>query len=131
MARKTELELQTHWRSVLEDFAAGDFKVGQYCQERRMSKASLYSWSRRLGIPLRNRENLTDTDQVRKDNKQGYPAKDEDPFSFIELNISPPPAASSSCPVKLELLLTQGRSLKIEATPSWEGVIGMIKVLVN
>lgn len=130
MARKTELELQSHWRSVLEDFAISDFKVGQYCQEHKMSKASLYHWSRRLGIPLKNRESLTDTDQVRKDNHQGNPAQEESPFSFTELNISPS-ADSSSRPVKLELLLAQGRLLRIEATTSWEGVIGMIKTLVH
>ena len=130
MAKKTELELQAHWRSVLEDFAASDFRVGQYCQERKMSKASLYSWSRRLGIPLKNRENLTNTDQARKDGKQGNFANEDSPFSFIELKV-PPSNLSASFPLKLELLLTQERRLKIETASTWEGVVSMIKTLVS
>jgi hypothetical protein len=130
MARKTELELQTHWRSVLEDFAASDFRVGQYCQERKMSKASLYSWSRRLGIPLKNRENLTDTDQARRDDKQGNFANEDSPFSFIELKI-PPSNTSISFPLKLELFLAQEHRLKIEVPSTWEQMVGMIKTLVS
>ena len=132
MARKkTELELEAHWRSVVEDFVASDFRVGQYCQERKMSKASLYSWSRRLGIPLKKGETFASAGQTRKDGKQGNFENEESPFSFIELNIPPPPVDSASCPVKLELLLGRGRMLKIEAAPSWEGLIGMIKALVS
>ena len=130
MARKTELELQTHWRSVLEDFAASDFRVGQYCQERKMSKASLYNWSRRLGIPLKNRENLTDTDQARRDDKQGNFTNEDSPFSFIELKI-PPSNTSISFPLKLELFLAQEHRLKIEIPSTWEQVVGMIKTLVS
>jgi hypothetical protein len=95
-----------------------------------MSKASLYSWSRRLGIPLKNRENLTDTDQARKDDKQRNFANEDSPFSFIELKV-PPSDFSASFPLKLELLLTQGRRLKIETASTWEGVVSMIKTLVS
>lgn len=125
MTRKTELE--AHWRSVLEDFAASNFGVGRYCQERKISKASLYGWSHRLGIPLKA---LMNTAQTSKKDKQGSSAKVENPFSFIELKI-PSSNTNVSLPLKLELLLPQKRLLKIETTSTWEDVVGMIKALVN
>lgn len=128
MTRKTELE--AHWRSVLEDFSASNFGVGRYCQERKISKASLYGWSHRLGIPLKNGETLMNTAQTNKNDKQRSSAKEENSFSFIELKI-PSSNTNVSLPLKLELLLPQKRLLKIETTSTWEDVVGLIKMLVS
>lgn len=131
VARKARLGLEAHWARILDDFAESDCDVRQYCQKLKISRANLYKWSQRLGIPLRKQRNLSKAPVGnREDTQQAINMGNDAPFSFIELSI-PPPASSVSSPVKLELLLDRGRLLKIEAASSWEGLIGMIKALVS
>ncbi len=131
MARKTNVELKGYWTRILEDFKESNNGITQYCQERKVSKASLYKWSQQLGISLKKQYAINEHCPVDKKDVQSN-ATDKDPFSFIELNVSPPAVIPSlSMPVKFELLLSQQRCLKIEATSTWEDLVGMIKSLVS
>jgi hypothetical protein len=130
MPKKSWIELESHWKKILEDFAASGSGVSKYCQEHRISKASLYKWSKQLDIPLRNQCALTKTHQVDRSGVQASSTGAEESFSFIELKV-PPSNASASLPIKLELLLMQERKLRIEMTSTWEQVVGMIKALVS
>ena len=130
MTQTARLELETRWKEILEYFTGSGCGIGKYCEDRKISKASLYSWSQRLGIPIKNRGSLTKTHLTDKNDKQASSLEKETPFSFIELNV-PCSKASAPFPLKLELLLTKERKLKIETTSTWEGVTSMIKTLVS
>lgn len=131
MARRTKMELEGHWARILDDFRESNSGVTQYCQEHKVSKASLYKWSQQLGIPLKQQYPINEVCPVDKEGLQSN-AIDKDPFSFIELNVTPPTISPSlPIPVKFELLLSQQRCLKIEATSKWEDLAGMIKALVS
>jgi hypothetical protein len=131
VTRKAKIGLEGHWARILDDFAESDCDVSQYCQKLKVSRASLYKWSQRLGVPLRKQRSLSKVPVADKeDMQQATSMGNGTPFSFIELNI-PAPTSGGSCPVKLELLLDRGRLLKIEAAPSWEGLTSMIKALVS
>jgi hypothetical protein len=128
MPRTIKAGLEGHWLRVLDDFADSNCSVSQYCQKLNISKATLYKWSQRLGILLKRR---SPAEEAPIDQK-GMPSNPEcvPPISFIELNV-PCPTMAAPLPVKFELLLTQGRSLKIEAPSTWDGVIGLAKALVK
>jgi hypothetical protein len=130
MVKKAGIELEAHWKGILEDFTGSNYGVGKYCQDRKISKASLYKWSKQLAISLKNQRSLTKTSRIDRNSVQTSPIGEEEAFSFIELKI-PPSNASVSFPLKLELLLTQERKLKIELPSTWEQAIGMIKTLVS
>lgn len=131
MARRTNVELKGYWTRILDDFRESNSGITQYCQEHKVSKASLYKWSQQLGIPLKKQYAINELRQIDKEDVQSN-ATDKAPFSFIELNVSPPAVSSSlSVPVKFELLFSRQRCLKIEATSRWEDLVGMIKALVN
>lgn len=130
MARKAGIELEARWKKTLEDFAASGSGVSKYCQERRISRASLYKWSKQLDISIRNQRSLTKAYQVDKNDVQASSTGEEEAFSFIELKV-PLSNASASFPLKMELLLTQERKLRIETSSTWEQVVGMIKTLVS
>jgi len=123
-------ELEARWQKVLEDYASSSYGVSQYCQDRKVSKSSLYKWSQRLGMPLKNRPALAKANQINKDNTPPILAGQEAPFSFIELKL-PPSHAGAPFPLKLELLLTQERKLRMEVSSTWEQLVGMIKTLVS
>lgn len=129
MPRTIKSDLEGHWLRVLDDFADSNCSVSQYCQQLNISKASLYGWSKRLGVPLKARNRIEEAPIEHKEasplNSEGAP-----PFSFIELNI-PNPKMVAPLPVKFELLLSQGRSLKIEVPSTWDGIIGLAKTLVG
>lgn len=129
MVKKAGIELEAHWKGILEDFTGSNYRVGKYCQDRKISKASLYKWSKQLAIPLKNQRSLTKTSRIDRNGVQTSPIGEE-AFSFIELKI-PPSNASVSFPLKLELLLAQERKLKIEIPSTWEQAVGMIKTLVS
>ena len=131
MVRKAKQGLEGHWARILDDFAESDCDVRQYCQNLKISRASLYKWSQWLGIPLckqRSASKATVIDQ--EDMHQTTSIGNDSPFSFIELKI-PPSNTSISFPLKLELLLAQERKLKIEVPSTWEQMVGMIKALVS
>jgi hypothetical protein len=130
MVKKARIELEAHWKGILEDFTGSNYGVGKYCQDRKISKASLYKWSKQLAIPLKNHGSLAKAPQADRDGTQISSIGEEEAFSFIELKV-PPSNASVSFPLKLELLLTQERKIKIEAPSTWEQVAGMIKTLVS
>lgn len=131
MARRTNVELKGYWTRILDDFRESNSGITQYCQEHKVSKASLYKWSQQLGIPLKKQYAINELRQIDKEDVQSN-ATDKAPFSFIELNVSPPAVSPSlSVPVKFELLFSRQRCLKIEATSRWEDLVGMIKALVN
>jgi len=125
------MELEGYWARILDDFKESNSGITQYCHEHNVSKASLYKWSKQLGIPLKKQHATNEVLPLNKEDAQSN-ATDKAPFSFIELNISPPAASPSlSVPVKFEFLFPQQRCLKIEATSSWEELTGMIKALVS
>lgn len=131
MARKTKMELEGYWARILDDFRESNSSITQYCQEHKVSKASLYKWSQQLSIPLKKQYPINGPCSGDKRDVQSS-ATDKDPFSFIELNLLPPTVSPSlPMPVKFELMLSQARCLKIEATSSWEDLVGMIKALVS
>lgn len=129
MPRQNKAGLEVHWLRVLDDFSDSNCSVSQYCQQLNISKASLYKWSHRLGVPLKGCKPIKER-PVNQKEPQPITQEDSSLFSFIELNASCPPM-NPSLPVKFELLLAQGRSLKIEAPSSWDGVIGLAKALVS
>jgi hypothetical protein len=130
MAGKAGIELEARWKRVLEDFTASDYGVSQYCHNHKISKASLYKWSQRLEIPIKNRSSFIKVYQVDKNDMQLSPAVEEESISFIELNVPHQPMGPA-LPVKFELLLAQGRLLKIEAPSTWDGMAGLVKALVS
>ncbi len=129
MPRRNKAGLEGYWLRVLDDFAESNCSVSQYCQQLNISKATLYKWSKRLGVPLKGRDLDKKAPIAQKDAQSMAPAS-EPAFSFIELNV-PCPTEEPPLPVKFELLLPQRRSLKIEAPSSWNGVIGLVKALVS
>ena len=130
MARKAGIELEVCWKKILEVFSSSGSGVSKHCQERKVSKASLYKWSKQLDIPIKNKYPLTKTHQIDKNGAQASSTREEEAFSFIELKV-PPSNASPSFSHKLELILTQERKLRIETTSTWEQVVGMIRTLVS
>ena len=130
MPKKPWIELEAHWKKILEDFAASGGGVSKYCQEHKESKSSLYKWSKQLDIPLRNQCSLTKTHQVDRSGVQASSPGEEESFSFIKLKV-PPSNTSASLPVKLELSLIQERKLRIELASTWEQVVDMIKTLAS
>lgn len=117
------------WRSVLEDYMASGHRQDFYCRERHISKASLYKWSKRLGLPLRQERPLSETETIDKRNAQ-HSAAEEVPFSFIELKV-PQHNADAFSSLKLEILLDQERKVNLETTASWERVVELVKALVR
>jgi hypothetical protein len=131
MVRKVRTEeLAARWQKILEDFAASDCGVIQYCQDRKVSKSSLYKWSERLRMPLKNHSTLAKICQMNNDNDTINSTSQEAPLSFIELKL-PPSDVGASFPLKLELLLTQDRKLRMETSSTWDQLVGMIKALVS
>jgi hypothetical protein len=130
MVKKAGIELEAHWKGILEDFVGSNYGVGKYCQDRKISKASLYKWSKQLAIPIKNQHSLTTTHRTDGNSAQTSPIREKEAFSFIELKVSPS-NTSISFPLKLELLLAQEHRLKIEVPSTWEQVVGMIKTLVS
>lgn len=131
MPRTIKSGLEGHWSRVLDDFADSNCSVSQYCQQLNISKASLYGWSKRLGVPLKARNHV---EEALIEQKEATPLNTDEatPFSFVELNIPVPNSKMvAPLPVKFELLLAQGRSLKIEAPSTWDGIIGLTKTLVG
>ena len=129
MPKKSWTALEAHWKKILEDFAASGSGVGKYCQDRKISKASLYKWSKHLGMPLKSHCSPAKICRVAKNDAQ-LSVREEESFSFIEFKV-PPSSASVPFPVKLELLLRQERKLRIEMASTWEQVVDMIKALVS
>jgi hypothetical protein len=133
MPRTIKEGLKGHWLRVLDDFAESDCSVSEYCQHLNISRAALYRWSKKLGVPIKDRDTAKELPEDQKGVKGAQPItpESETPFSFIDLSVPPYPDPSTPVPVKFELLLAQGRSLKIEAPSSWEGVIGLAKALAS
>ena len=129
MPKTIKAGLEGHWLRILDDFADSNCSVSQYCQQLNISKASLYGWSKRLGVPLSARDRVEGEPIEQKETSSLTP-ESEPPFSFIELNV-PHPKMVEALPVKFELLLAQGHSLKIEAPSTWDGIIGLAKALVG
>jgi hypothetical protein len=130
MPRTIKEGLKGHWLRVLDDFAESNCSVSEYCQQLNISRAALYRWSKKLGRPLKDRDAPKEPPVDQKE-PQSMTPESEAPFSFIELSVPPYSGSSVPLPVKFELLLAQGRSLKIEAPSSWDGVIGLAKALAS
>lgn len=129
MPRTIKVGLEGHWTRVLDDFADSNCSVSQYCQQLNISKAAVYKWSKRLGIPLKARDCAKEP-SVDQAATQPMASENGPPFSFIEFNVPHPPI-SPPLPVKFELLLARGRLLKIEAPSTWDGMVGLVKALVS
>lgn len=130
MVKKSGIELEAHWKGILEGYVGSNYGIGKYCQDRKISKASLYKWSKKLAIPIKNQRSLTMTHCTDENSAQTTPIREKEAFSFIELK-APPSNTNFSFPLKLELLLAQEHRLKIEIPSTWEQVVGMIKTLVS
>lgn len=118
-----------YWRSIIEDYTASGINQELYCRERKVSKASLYSWSRRLGISLRRQGLRSQMPQINEDIPHANFVDREEAFSFIELEI-PQQRLSTTTLVKLELSLPANRKVKIEAAVGWENITNLIKALL-
>jgi hypothetical protein len=121
---------EEYWKRVIEDYVASGIGQKLYCQEHKVSKASLYKWSRQLGISLSKQSRTFQNQQTDRNDKQTNTDDKEVPISFIELNVLSH-QQDSPLPLKLELLLTHDRKVRIETAAGWESVVVLVKTLVS
>src|SRR5262249_18620986 len=113
---------EEYWKDVIEDYLASKRGLVDYCQKHKVSKSSLYKWSHQLGIPLKQGRQESQTQQINIMDK-------EEPRSFIELDV-PKYQENATIPLKLDLLITPERQVKIETTTTWDNIVGLVKALV-
>jgi hypothetical protein len=112
-----------YWQAVIKDFLGSGLTQKAYAQEHNICRATLLTWGKRLGIPLRQRGDTSSKNQ-------GIPTlQKESQLSFIEVNTSQLFAAPSSV-VKCEVAFSQGTTLKLEAVATWEQIGCFIKTLM-
>ena len=107
-----------YWQQTLAHFLASGLSQVAYTKQYKISKASLYKWSKRLAIPLRSGKAASCVEQ-------------DQPLSFIEVRSSLCAASVSQVPLKLELLRAGSPTIKAEMTLGWEEAASLLKALAN
>lgn len=106
-----------YWKEVIEDFLKSGKSQKQYSQDNKISRATLWMWSNHFGISL-NRRGKTS------------PKVDKDlPLTFTDVQILGRPKVSPL--LKIEIIFSQGHTLKLEIEESWKEAGTFIKALVG
>lgn len=98
--------LASKWCQLIKDYQASSLSsIEAYAQSHQVAKSSLYKWSKRLGLPLK-----------------------QSPVSFIELEplAELPPSGLESFSVEVRI---NNRST-VTMTAPWPKVIELVKALV-
>lgn len=106
-----------YWQQVLEDFLASGLKKEEYAKQHKISRASLYKWSKCLGISL-------------EQSGKNFSSEQESPLTFVEMKELPSSSYVPQVPLKLEVCGRRGMTVKVELTAGWEQVAGLVKALV-
>ena len=105
-----------YWKGVIEDFLKSQKSQKEYAQENKISRATLWSWSKQLGIPLHQRKRRPKVDK-------------DPPLKFTDVQILGRIKVPSS--LKIEIIFPQGHTLKLETEGAWEEAGTFIKALVR
>ncbi len=105
-----------YWKEVIEDFLKSSKNQKEYTEENKISRATLWSWSKQLGIPLNQRKRCS---EIEKDSL----------LSFVE--VQPIEKTQRPSSLKMEIIFPQGHTLKLEIEGRWEDAGTFIKTLVR
>jgi hypothetical protein len=117
MGRKSKKSAE-YWREVIKDFFLSGLSQEQYVREHNICRATLFSWSKRLEIPLSRQRT---SPKVQK----------ETSLSFIEVNPPDNCFKAVSIPLKVEILFPQGHTIKLETEGTFAEAGAFIKTLVG
>lgn len=107
-----------YWQQTLAHFLSSGLSQAAYTRQYKISKASLYKWSKYLAIPLKPHKSAS---------SEGH----DQPLSFIELPSSLCEEQPPQVPLKLELLGVGGSIIKAEMCLGWEQMVGLLKALAH
>ena len=115
-----------HWERVIQEFLGSGISQKDFIEKHGLCRATLWDWSKRLGIALSNRRR---TPKIKESAKIKKP---EAPLTFLEVKPSKAfSLLSSPSAIKCELSFPQGPTLKIESGATWEQVGQLLKTLVG
>lgn len=113
---KKQRKSAEYWKETIEDFLKSRKSQKDYTQENNISRAALWAWSKQLGIPLSQRKRR--------------PKVEEKPLiSFID--VQPMGRAKASSSLKIEIIFSQGHTLKLETEGTWEEAGTFIKAVLG
>ncbi|OJX13131.1 MAG: hypothetical protein BGO77_08565 [Caedibacter sp. 37-49] len=113
MAQKQDRK--DYWQQTIEKFLSSGLSQDEYAKQHKISKASLYKWSKRLSIPLTAFKKTPLESQAQ-------------PLTFIKIpSVS---VSRDSIPLKLEIMGVRGSSIKAEMSVVLEQVASLLKALI-
>ena len=95
--------LTSKWRQIIMDYQTSCLSIKGYAQSQQVAKSSLYKWSKRLGLPLK-----------------------QAPLSFIELEPLDKIPYLETFPIEVRI---NNRST-VAMTAPWPKVIELVKALI-
>jgi len=107
-----------YWQQTLEHFLSSGLSQAAYTKQYKISKASLYKWSKHLAVPLKPHKSVSGILQ-------------DQPLSFIEVPSSLCGEQLPQVPLKLEFLRVGGSIIKAEVCLGWEQMVSLLKALAH
>lgn len=106
-----------YWKEVIEDFLKSGMIQKDYAREKKICRATLLAWSKRLGISLSQRGKMPKIDK-------------EPALTFTNVQVLGKIKVASPS-LKIEIFFPQGHTLKLETEGGWEQVGVFIKAVVG
>ncbi|MBA3814693.1 MAG: hypothetical protein H0X26_09500 [Alphaproteobacteria bacterium] len=115
---KSKRRSAENWKEIIDDFLKSGMLQKDYARDHKICRATLSTWGKRLGIPLNTRGGCSNLEKV-----------SALPMSFID--IEPLRRIKETSALKIEIVFTQGHTLKLETEGSWEETGTLIRSLVG